>query len=137
MTDESIYNLAKKALLKGDECLMDFMDSLPQMAWTGSPSGKILYFNKGWYAYTCMPPGSTNGWLKIVHPEDSFHVIESWNKSLQAGDYHVECRLRNGADGSYKWFLEQAMPLRDENGKVVIWVGTYTDIDEEKQSEEP
>lgn len=125
-------------LYKGDEHLLEFMDALPQMAWTGSPAGKILYFNNAWYEYTGMRRGlTTDGWLSAVHPEDSFAVIEAWNKSLQSGDYHMECRVRNGTDGPYKWFLEQAMPICNENGDVIIWFGTYTDIDREKQVEEP
>ncbi len=135
--DESIYKQAHCALQISNEHLLEFMDALQQMAWTGSPTGKILYFNKAWYSYTGMHPGPTDGWLKMVHPEDSWHVIEAWNKSLQAGDYHMECRIRNGSDDSYKWFLEQAMPIRDENGKVIIWFGTYTDINDEKQDIEP
>lgn len=135
--DESIYKQAKKALSTSSEALLDFMDALPQMAWTGSPNGKILYFNKAWYNYTGMRPGPTEGWLKMVHPEDSCQVIEAWNKSLQSGDYHMECRIRNGADESYKWFLEQAMPIRDESGEVMIWFGTYTDINDDKQDLEP
>lgn len=137
MIGVSIYNLAKKALQQGEECLLEFLDALPQMAWTGSPSGKILYFNKNWYEYTGMRQGPTDGWLNYVHPEDSFQVIEAWNKSLATGDYHMECRIRRDADWSYRWFLEQAMPLRDEEGKVIIWFGTYTDITDEKQHREP
>ena len=45
--------------------------------------------------------------------------------------------MRNGADDSYKWFLEQALPIRDEQGKDIIWFGTYTDINDEKQGIEP
>lgn len=137
MMNVSIYKQVKNALQISNEYLIEFMDALPQMAWTGSPSGKILYFNKAWYDYTRIPAGPTDGWLKTVHPEDSFQVIEAWNKSLQSGDYHMECRIRNGADGSYKWFLEQAMPIRDANGEIIMWFGTYTDIDNEKQDLEP
>ena len=137
MIDVSIYNLAKKALQQGEECLLEFLDALPQMAWTGSPSGKILYFNKAWYAYTGMKPAQTDGWVNVIHPDDSSEVISAWNTSLRTGDYHVEYRIRCSADKTYRWFLEQAMPLRDEEGAVIIWIGTYTDITDEKQHAAP
>jgi PAS domain S-box-containing protein len=135
--DESIYKQAKNALDVSNENLLEFMDALPQMAWAAQPNGKVIYFNKAWHMYTCKAPGTTDGWITTVHPEESSQVIEAWKSALQKGDYHIECRIRNGADGSYKWFLEQGMPIRDENGKVIMWFGTYTDINNEKQDLEP
>jgi PAS domain S-box-containing protein len=135
--DESIYKQAKNALNVSNENLLDFMDALPQMAWAAQPNGKVIYFNKAWHAYTGKARGTTEGWITTVHPEESSQVIEAWKNALQKGDYHIECRIRNGTDGSYKWFLEQGMPIRDENGKVIIWFGTYTDINDEKQDLEP
>lgn len=137
MIDESIYKQAENALNISNGYLLEFMDALPQMAWTAGTNGKILYFNKAWYRYTGMRPNQTEGWINVIHPEDSSQVISVWNNALTTGDYHIEYRIRNIADGTFKWFLEQAMPLRDENGKVIIWFGTYTDIDDEKQAEEP
>lgn len=137
MMDESIYKQVKKMLHVSNEYLLDFMDALPQMAWTANAAGKILYFNKAWYEYTGMKLNQTEGWVNVIHPEDSSRIISTWNTSLSTGDYHVEYRIRNNKDGSYKWFLEQAMPIRDENGEIIIWFGTYTDIDKEKQDIEP
>ena len=126
--DESIYKQAKNALKVSNERLHEFMDALPHMVWTGNSSGKILFFNKAWYAYTGMKPGQTEGWVNVVHPEDSPQVIAAWNQALLTGQYQIEHRIRNYKDGSYKWFLEQAAPILDEAGNTILWFGTFTDL---------
>lgn len=135
--DVSIYKQVRNALQISNEYLTEFMDALPEMAWTANTAGKILYFNKAWYEYTGMKPNQTEGWINVIHPEDSSRIISTWNNSLTTGDYHVEYRVRNSKDGSYNWFLEQGMPIRDENGEIIMWFGTYTDIDNEKLGLEP
>ncbi|NDK57174.1 PAS domain-containing protein [Pontibacter fetidus] len=135
--DVSIYKQVKSALDVSYKYLTEFMDALPQMCWTADTAGKILYFNKAWYAYTGMMHNQTQGWINVIYPEDSSRIIASWNNSLTTGDYHEEYRIRNSKDGSYRWFLEQAMPIRNEDNEVIIWFGTYTDIENEKQFTEP
>ncbi|MBC5774268.1 PAS domain-containing protein [Pontibacter sp. KCTC 32443] len=130
MIDVSVYKLAEKALNKSDDHLHEFMDALPQMTWISNSGGKILYFNKAWYEYTGMHPGQTDGWVKVVHPEDSAQVIEAWRQALVSGQYHIEYRIRNHIDKAYRYFLEQAEPFRDANGNILFWFGTFTETDD-------
>lgn len=135
--DVSIYEEAKKALNAGNEQLIQFMDALPQMAWIANINGRVLRFNCAWHQYTGMKPNQSEGWANFIHPEDCSQIITAWHNSLSLGEYHMECRIRNKEDDSYRWFLEQAMPIRNSAGTIEVWFGTYTDIEDEKQDLEP
>jgi two-component system, chemotaxis family, CheB/CheR fusion protein len=110
---------------------------VPQFVWTADAKGGFDYFNQRWYDYTGMrlEDGKGDGWVASVHPDDRERVTEGWAKSVATGEpFEIEYRLR-GADGAYKWFLRRAVPLK-ENGKVVKWFGTSTNIDRQKQAQE-
>jgi PAS domain S-box-containing protein len=133
MIDTSMGKHAQEALRESNERFQQLIEALPLMAWTASPSGKILHFNRNWYSYTGMPQGQTEGWINVVHPEDSAQVLTAWRKAIVTGQLlEEEYRIRDYIDGSYRWFLERAVPIQDENGKVKLWIGTYTDIHEQK-----
>lgn len=105
-------------------------DMVPQHVWTTDPDGHHNYFSRRWYAYTGMRPGEVTdeGWWSLVHPEDRPRAMLRWQHSLRTGEpYASEYRVR-GADGRYAWFLALAMPLRNEDGELVQWFGTLTDI---------
>ncbi len=131
--------LEKEAALSRSEDLQSqILESLPQLIWTTKPDGAHDYFNKRWYDYTGTKPGQTDGagWAAILHPDDVERSWAVWNHSLTTGDnYDIEYRFRAG-DGSYRWFLGRARPLRDSTGKIVRWFGSCTDIDEPRRQRE-
>jgi PAS domain S-box-containing protein len=113
-------------------------DAMPQMVWSTLPDGAHDYYNAQWYAFTGAPAGSTDGdgWNGMFHPEDQPRAWEAWNHSLQSGEpYEIEYRLRHHS-GEYRWTLGRALPVRDDAGTIVRWVGTCTDIDEHKRTAE-
>ncbi|MFD2246398.1 PAS domain-containing protein [Pontibacter ruber] len=134
LIDLSASKQAELALKESNARFQHLIEALPYMAWTADANGKVLFYNKIWYKYTGMPEGQTEGWLNYVHPEDSAHVITTWSAALQSGYYQVECRIRRQSDNSYRWFLGQAVSIRDENGKIQFWVGTTIDINEQMQA---
>ncbi|WP_187263985.1 PAS domain-containing protein [Pontibacter beigongshangensis] len=136
MIDMSASKQAEQALRESDKRFHGLLEALPHMAWTAHPNGKISFFNQSWYSYTGMLQGQTEGWVSVVHPEDTAHVITAWHDALTSGYYERECRIRSSIDGQYRWFLERAEPLYDEKGSIKLWIGTYTDIDEQKQAME-
>jgi DNA-binding CsgD family transcriptional regulator len=72
----------------------------------------------------------------VIHPDDTPRALEKWRAAMAAGEsYEDEMRLRR-ADGQYRWFLIRTVPLRDEQGNIVKWYGTSTDIEERKQAED-
>ena len=113
-------------------------NALPQMIWGTQPDGYLDYFNQQWYDYTGIAPGSADGegWLALFHPDDQALTSKKWNHSLTTGEpYEIEYRLRNHS-GHYRWVLGRARPVRDEQGIINRWMGTCTDIHEQKLAQE-
>lgn len=109
-------------------------DAMPQMVWSTLPDGYHDYYNARWYEFTGMPQGSTDGegWNGMFHPDDQDLAWQRWRQSLATGDpYEIEYRLRHKS-GLYRWTLGRALPLRDPQGMIVRWIGTCTDIHEQK-----
>jgi len=109
-------------------------DSMPQFVWTADDLGNIHYFNKAVYNYSGLNSQSILdlGWLSIVHPEDKEENINKWMHSITTGqDFYYEHRFRKH-DGTYRWQLSRAVPEKDAEGKIVMWIGTSTDIHEYK-----
>ncbi|RLP78731.1 response regulator [Xanthobacter tagetidis] len=107
-------------------------EALPKMVWTADPQGQGDYYNHRWQEFTGAPAdGSEFGeWHSYVHPEERADLIRAWNASIASGEaFNRECRFR-AADGSYRWFLCRAVPVRDEDGRVDRWYGSCTDIAE-------
>jgi PAS domain S-box-containing protein len=113
------------------------IDTLPAMVWSKSPDGSADFLNQRFREYTglSVEDGLGWGWMKnAVHPED--RAEQEWRTAFAAGQpFEKEARLRR-ADGTYRWFLLRAVPQRDDEGKVVKWYGTTTDIDGRKRSED-
>ncbi|PKV66920.1 PAS domain S-box-containing protein [Pontibacter ramchanderi] len=127
----------QKALKESDARFHHLLEVLPHMAWTASPKGKVLFFNENWYSFTGMKRGQTDGWIGVVHPEDSAMVLTNWHNAVASGTtYELEYRIRQHIDGSYRWFQERGLPMRDANGNITLWIGTYTDIDDQKNQVE-
>jgi len=113
------------------------IDTLPAMVWSKSPDGSADFLNQRFREFTglSVEDGLGWGWMKnAVHPED--RAQEEWRTAFAAGQpFEKEARLRR-ADGTYRWFLLRAVPQRDEQGRVVKWYGTTTDIDDRKRAED-
>ena len=111
-------------------------EAIPQMVWTTSPDGNPEYFNQRWLDYIGVPRQSREPWLERVSNDDSGAAGAAWRASLASGKaLAIELRLRDVA-GSYRWHLGRALPLRDDHGAIVRWLGTFTDIGDQKRAEE-
>ncbi|BCM90868.1 sensory/regulatory protein RpfC [Abditibacteriota bacterium] len=112
-------------------------EMMPQIVWVTRPDGHHEYYNSRWYDYTGQTEGHSlgDGWANPLHPDDVERSQRRWEHSLQTGElYEIEYRFRR-FDGIYRWFLGRAAPQRDENGKILRWFGTCTDIDDQKRAE--
>jgi PAS domain S-box-containing protein len=126
------------ALRESEAKFRTIADAMPQMVWSTLPDGYHDYYNEQWYSYTGVPPGSTHGdgWNNIFHPDDSERAWAAWRASLATGKtYEIQYRLRHHS-GVYRWVLGRALPVRDDSGAIIRWMGTCTDIDDQKQAEE-
>jgi PAS domain S-box-containing protein len=110
----------------------NLVEALPQMAFVTGPDGQVAFHNRRWSDYSGLSLDSSMGrrWLNFLHPEDALVSAAAWNRAVRTADpFGIEHRLR-AADGSYRWFLSRAVPLRDATGAVTQWLATSTDISE-------
>ena len=127
-------DVAARALTDSEDRFRTLADTMPQMVWSTLPDGYHDYYNARWYEFTGTPPGSTDGegWNDVFHPEDQDRAWTIWRHSLETGaPYQIEYRLRHH-DGTYRWVLGRALPIRDAEGRITRWFGTCTDIHEQK-----
>ena len=113
-------------------------EAIPQIVWTAKADGSVDYFNQRWFEYTGMSLEQTQdwGWEAVLHPEDLPNCLESWHHSIQTGEaYEIEYRFRQACDGSYRWHLGRGLPLRDQEGQIIKWFGTCTDIEDQKRAQ--
>ena len=128
-----VKNNELQALIDEFQFVTDFM---PQMVWATRPDGYHDFFNKQWYDFTGLNFEQTkdNGWALVLHPDDYARTVEVWQHSLKTGEvYQMEYRMRK-RDGQYRWFLARALPMRDEEGNILKWFGTCTDIHDQKMA---
>jgi PAS domain S-box-containing protein len=114
------------------------MDTIPGLVWSALPDGDVEFCNQRWLDYTGMSFNEIKGWgwSKAIHPQDITDLREGWQTALlQSTSFEAEARMRR-ADGCYRWFLIQALPLRDSNGRIIHWYGTNTDVEELKLAQE-
>lgn len=138
-TNTDITNLqaAEEALRQSEARYRCLADSIPQLVWTANGAGELLDVNQRWQAFTGLDleQAQTHGWEAVVHPEDVPILMQHWTTAAQQGiPYQAEGRMRQ-ADGRYRWCLHQAIPQRNEQGQIIKWFGTATDIDRQKQLE--
>jgi formate hydrogenlyase transcriptional activator len=120
-----------------DVHLRHLLDTLPILASCHRPDGSTAFCNQRWHAYTGLSPEEAHdwGWTVPIHPEDLGTLMETWSRLLASGEPgEAEARLRR-ADGAYRWCLFRAVPVRDEQGHLVQWYGTTTDIEDRKRAE--
>jgi two-component system CheB/CheR fusion protein len=112
-------------------------NAIPQLVWTNEAGGVANYFNQRWYEYSGLTFEESfgPGWQVMVHPDDAATSIARWQEALRTGDiFDTEYRLRRH-DGVYRWHIGRNVPLRDDNGTIIAWFGSATDIEDLKQAE--
>jgi len=119
-----------KALAESESRFRNMMETIPQIAWTNTVEGEVVFYNQRWYDYTGLDDKQTRllGYNQVIHPEDlrlSFYQFRVIFKSGSGGEFQV--RAKRG-DGLYRWHLIRLMPIMDEQGEMQLWVGTATDI---------
>jgi len=136
-TDITKLRKAENALRQSEERYRCLADSIPQLVWTANSEGLLLDVNQRWTEFTGLSLEQVQiaGWEAVVHLEDVPILKQHWVEAAQQGlHYQAEGRMRR-VDGTYRWFLHQAIPQRNEQGQIVKWFGTATDIDVQKQLE--
>ena len=113
----------------------DLAEALPQIVWCTDAEGVNDYFNARWYEYTGLSPEESlgYGWVEILHPDDRELTRRVWAEAVTDGSsYQIEYRILRCEDRTYRWHLGRGLPIAREDGSIVRWFGTCTDIDDQK-----
>jgi PAS domain S-box-containing protein len=113
-------------------------DSMDQFAWMADATGWIFWYNKRWFDYTgtTLEEMQGWGWRKVHHPDHVDRVVERIQKCWDCGEPWEDTFPLRGKDGTYRWFLSRALPIKTASGEVIRWFGTNTDITERMMAEE-
>jgi PAS domain S-box-containing protein len=129
---------AEAALRESEERFRSLADSMPQLVWTALPDGSVDYYNQRYQEYREIKQveGTAWEWAPVLHPEDVEPTVKAWKRAVETGEvYQIEHRVRL-ADGSYRWHLSRGVPMLDEQGGILRWFGTATDIHDLKLAQE-
>ena len=123
-----------RVVAESEERFRALAENVPQLAWMADGEGNIYWYNRRWYEYTGTDLTEMHGWgwEKVHHPEHIGRVVETWSRSLKDGVGWEDTFPLRGAGGEYRWFLSRAFPVADAHGKVQRWIGTNTDVTEQR-----
>ena len=133
--DITVAANVREAERRATKQLQFIADAMPQKVWTADGAGDVNYFNQIWLDYTGLTYEDLRGWgwERVIHPDDWEENKKRWQHSIDTGDdFEEEHRFLN-KDGDYKWHLSRGVAHRNESGTIVMWVGTNTEINEQKE----
>ena len=138
IADASAQRSAQAAIADSENRHRLLAEAMPHLVFTTDAVGNNDYCNRAWFAYTGLParqPPAAD-WIALIHPDDVPRMKDAWKHAVATGEpLEIELRLRR-ADGTYRWFISRATPVRDANGAVVRWIGSAADIDDFKLASE-
>lgn len=129
---------ARKKVEESQKQLEHLANAVPQLVWMADPKGEVAYYNERIREFSGAEKRGAEGWSweGLIHEEDLDRTKARWTKAVEDETvYEIQHRVRM-KDGSYRWHLSRAIPQKNEEGKVVTWFGTGTDIHKQKMAEE-
>jgi PAS domain S-box-containing protein len=141
LASQAAISLENAALYTDLELQVGLLQHLPVSAWTLKPDGTPDFVNQVWLEFAGQTldflRSHPEAWMTAVHPEDREIAVKSFWEGVHSGQgFAIQTRSLRAQDGTYRWHLQQAVVLRDAGGRVVKFVGTTTDIDDQKRTEE-
>ena len=112
------------------------LESMPEKVFITGPDGDVEYLNPQWTRFTGLSFEGMRaaGWTTFLHEDDLAENVRTWKRAFDTGEpYQFERRLRR-ADGEFRWHLSRALPMRDDAGRIALWIGSDTDIDEQRRA---
>lgn len=130
--------VAEDRLQESESKFRTLADNISQLAWMTDESGWIFWYNQRWFDYTGTTLEEVKGWgwQKVHHPEHVERVTKKFKKSFENGEAWEDTFPLRGKDGTYRWFLSRAIPIRNEHGKILQWFGTNTDVTDLMETED-
>lgn len=111
-------------------------DAMPQLVWMTDAEGQVEYVNRGWIGFTGRPEADSlgHGWLNLLHADDRDEVARVWRASVDTrAPYEIEYRLAYNS-GGHRWVLARGLPMVDTTGHLQGWIGTCTDVHEQREA---
>jgi PAS domain S-box-containing protein len=130
---------AEEKLRESELKLRQMTETIPEMLWSATPAGVIDYCNARVLDYTGFSTEEIigKGWGQLLHPDDLDHTSREWMSCVATGaPYRVEVRTYNAADRAYRWCVTSALPMLDQQGRILKWHGTVVDMHDWKQAQE-
>ena len=130
---------AQQLLRQSEFNLRQMTEAIPEMLWSATPDGLVDYCNMRVLDYSGLSAEEImgEGWKHFFHPDDADRAIQIWASCLVTGEpYRVEVRILHAADRTYRWCITSALPLLDQDGRILKWFGTVVDMHDWKQSQE-
>lgn len=129
---------ADVALPPSEELFRTLADNISQLAWMADATGSIFWFNRRWYEFTGTTFDEMQGWgwTNVHHPEHVDRVVDRIKHAWETGEAWEDTFPLRSRDGEFRSFLSRALPIRDEDGSVVCWFGTNTDVTAQLEAEE-
>jgi PAS domain S-box-containing protein len=130
---------AEEKLRESELNLRQLTETIPEMLWSAAPDGAFDYCNARLLDYTGFAAQEIvgNKWTKLIHPDDVEPTVRAWMSCVTSGaQYQVEVRIIHASDRMYRWCVANALPLLDENGRILKWYGTVVDMHDWKQAQE-
>lgn len=137
-TDISAHVLARQALAASGDRLRFMAESMPQKIFTATPAGGVDYCNRQWMEFAGLSFDEIKDWdwVRLMHPDDAEETLRSWKDSMATGEaFQCVHRFRR-ADGAYRWHLSRALAMRNSAGQISMWIGSNTDIHDQKEMDE-
>ena len=125
------------SLRESEDTFRTLADSIPQLAWMARPDGHLFWFNQRCYDYSGATFEQLEGWgWQSVHdPAELPRVLAKFKAAIEAGEPWEDTFPLRRRDGALRWHLSRALPLRDDQGRIVRWFGTNTDVTEQREME--
>jgi PAS domain S-box-containing protein len=138
VTDVTGMVLARKHIEDSERQFRTLAETIPHLAWMADEKGNRFWYNRRWYEYTGTTLDEVKdwGWEKVHDPAILPGVLGRWRVALSSGEPFEMVYPLKGADGSFRTFLTRIEPVKDDQGRVVRWFGTNTDITDQRRIEE-
>ncbi len=136
--DADVRKRAEAAMRESEARQRTLMEGIPQLVWRSGDEGQWTSSSPQWQTFTGQNEAESRGlgWLEAIHPDDREVTMQTWRKARDHGMLDVEHRVRRASDNVYVWHHTRSMPVRDDAGVIVEWLGTTTDIQQMKELQE-
>ncbi len=126
-----------RAIRERKQLFRSLAENMPHYVWRTNADGKLDYANPQLLAClnTTLDEARNLGWIGAAHPDDAQEVIQRWKEACE-NKAKIECftRVRRASDSQYRWMYILGTPMRNDDGRLLGWVGTWTDVHDQTEN---